>query len=116
MQFMLLIHGDEHAMMENTKVDASGMSPEYAAYNEAMTKAGVVRGGERLRPTATATKVTIRDGKTELLDGPYVDTKEQFGGYYLIDVDSLDDAVSWAARCPAAHFGTVEVRPIWSTR
>ena len=89
------------------------MSAAYAAYSEAMGKAGVVLGGNRLRPTAEATTVRVKDGKTEVLDGPYADTKEQLGGYYLIDVPDLDAALSWAARCPTAANGTIEVRPIW---
>ena len=115
MQYMLLIHGDEKAMEAATPV-TEGMSPEYAAFNEAMAKAGIMRGGERLRPTSATTSIRIRDGKTDVLDGPYVETKEQFGGYYLIDVPDLDQAIAWATRCPAAHFGTIEVRPIWPTR
>lgn len=116
MKFMLLIHGDEQQMMANTKVDASGMSPEYAAYNEAMAKAGIIVGGERLKPTSTAASVRMKDGRTEILEGPYAETREQLGGYYMIDVADMDEAVKWAARCPAAQFGTIEVRPIWPTR
>lgn len=113
MRYMLLIHGNEKLMNATTPV---GMSPDYAAYNEAMAKAGIMLGGERLRPTTTAASVRIVDGKTEVLDGPYAETKEQFGGYYMIDVPDMDQAVAWAARCPAARYGTVEVRPIWPTR
>jgi hypothetical protein len=85
----------------------------YQAYGEAMGKAGVVQGGNRLRPANTATTVRIRDGKTQVLDGPYADTKEQLGGYYLIDAPDLDAALSWASRCPGASYGVMEVRPIW---
>jgi len=116
MKFMLLIHGDEQAMMAATQVDNAGMSPDYAAYNAALIKAGAMLAGDRLRPTTTATSIRIRDGKTEVVDGPYAETKEQFGGYYLIEVPDLDAAITWATRCPAAHFGTVEVRPVWPTR
>ena len=111
MKFILMIHGNEQAMIANTKVDATGMSPEYAAYNEAMAKAGIMVGGERLKPTNTAASVRVKDGRTEVLDGPYAETREQFGGYYMIDVPDMDEAVRWAARCPAAQFGTIEVRP-----
>jgi hypothetical protein len=79
-----------------------------------MQKAGVVVGGERLRPTASATTVRTAGGKTQVLDGPYAESKEQLGGLFIIDVPDLDAAVSWAARCPAASTGTIEVRPIWS--
>jgi hypothetical protein len=111
MKFLILIHGDE-SQMRNLPVDQTGMSPEYHAYNEAMAKAGVMLGGERLRPTDEA--VSIRGG--EVLDGPYAETKEQFGGYYLIDVPSKAEAVEWGRKCPAAQFGTIEVREIWPTR
>jgi hypothetical protein len=116
MQYMLLIMGDESQMNTSTVVDDTGMSPEYHAYNEALMKAGAIRGGERLRPTSAATTIRVRDGKAQVLDGPYAETKEQFGGYYLIDVPSLDEAIDWAKRCPAAQFGSIEVRPIWPTR
>jgi hypothetical protein len=116
MKFMLLIHGDEKALAANAKVDATGMSPEYAAYNEAMMKAGIILGGERLRPTSTAASVRMKDGRTEVLEGPYAETREQLGGFYMIDVADMDEAVKWATRCPAAQFGTIEVRPIWPTR
>jgi hypothetical protein len=86
----------------------------YAAYTEALHKAGVYKGSNRLRPVATATTVRIADGKTQVLDGPYADSKEQLGGYFLIDVPDLDSALSWAARCPGAGHGVIEVRPIWS--
>lgn len=112
MKFMLLIHGDEQAMMNNTKVDATGMSPEYAAYNEALAKAGAMLGGERLQPTTTAASVRVRNGKTEVLDGPYAETREQFGGYYIIEAADFDAAMDWARQCPAAQFGTIEVRPV----
>ena len=78
-----------------------------------MKKAGVLVGGERLKPVSTATTVRVVDGKTNVLDGPYADTKEQLGGYYMIDVPDIDQAIAWAARCPGASTGTMEVRPIW---
>lgn len=115
MKYMLLIHGDE-TRMNTATAPGTGMSPEFAAYDEALRKAGIVLGGERLRPTSTATSVRVKDGKTEVLDGPYAETKEQFGGFYMIDVPDLDQAVAWAARCPSARQGTIEVRPIWPTR
>ena len=112
MKFMLLIHGDEEAMNNATQVDSAGMSPEYAAYNDALIKAGAMVAGERLRPTNTAASVRVRNGKTEVLDGPYAETKEQFGGYYIIEAADFDAAMGWAQKCPASAFGTVEVRPV----
>jgi hypothetical protein len=115
MQFMLLIHGDE-SRMNALETDDTGMSPEYHAFNQALIKAGAMRGGERLRPTSAATTVRVRDKKAVVLAGPYAETQEQLGGYYLIDVPSIDEAVEWASKCPAAQSGSIEVRPIWPTR
>ncbi len=70
-------------------------------------------GGERLQPISTATSVRVANGKTSVVDGPYADTKEQLGGYYVIEAPDIDAAVAWAARCPGASMGTLEVRPIW---
>jgi hypothetical protein len=80
---------------------------------EALKNAGVFTGGERLRPVEMATTVRVANGKTEVLNGPYAETREQLGGYFLIDVPDLDSAISWAARCPGASHGIIEVRPIW---
>lgn len=113
MQYLLMIYGNEAGMAAASKDQIGQMSAAYAAYAEAMGKAGVVLGGNRLRPSSEATTVRVKDGKTQVLDGPYADTKEQLGGYYLIDAPDLDAALSWAARCPSAATGTIEVRPIW---
>jgi hypothetical protein len=114
MQYLLLIYGNEAGMLAATKEQSSQMLAAYGAYTEAMKKAGVIVGGERLKPTSTATSVRVAKGKTEVLNGPYAETKEQLGGYYMIDVPDLDSALSWAARCPGANHGTIEVRPIWA--
>ena len=113
MNYMLLIYGNEASMLAADKETAGQMIAAYTAYSEAMKKAGILVGANRLRPTASASTVRVADGKTKVLDGPYAETKEQLGGYYLIDVPDLDAALSWAARCPGASRGTVEVRPIW---
>ncbi len=113
MQYLLMIYGNEAAMAAVTEANGGKMLAAYAAYAEAMGKAGVLQGGNRLRPTSMSTTVRVSDGKTTVLDGPYAETKEQLGGYFLIDVPDLDAALSWAARCPGASTGTVEVRPIW---
>jgi hypothetical protein len=83
------------------------------AYTEALKQAGAYVGSNRLQPIATATTVRVADGKTQVLDGPYVDSKEQLGGYFLIEAADLDSAISWAARCPGSQHGSIEVRPIW---
>jgi hypothetical protein len=115
MKYMLLIMGNEATMNSAVQVDDTGMSAEYAAYNDALIKAGAMRGGERLKPSSASTTMKVRDGKAVVLAGPYADTQEQLGGYYTIDVPSLDEAIEWAAKLPAAQFGTIEVRPIWPT-
>ncbi len=113
MQYMLLIYLDESAMQSAPADAVFKMSAAYTAYSEAMAKAGVMVGGERLRQSAAATTLRGTDGKTQVLDGPYADVKEQLGGYYILDVPDLDAALAWAKRCPAASNGTVELRPIW---
>jgi hypothetical protein len=113
MQYMLLIHSNEANMQTRSEDDIGRMLAAYGAYAEAMSKAGVLLSGNRLQPTSSATTVRVVDGKNQVLDGPYAETKEQLGGYFLIEVADLDAALSWAARCPGASHGTVEVRPIW---
>ena len=113
MRYLLMIHGDESKMNSVPADAASQMTKDHGAYAQALVKAGVMQGGERLRPTSDATSVRVRNGKTEVLNGPYADTKEQLAGYYLIEVPDLDSALTWAARCPGASTGTMEVRPIW---
>ena len=113
MKYLLLIYGNEAAMAAASKSDAEKATGAYMAYTEAMQKAGVLVGGDRLQPSTVATTVRVADGKSKVLNGPYAETKEQLGGYYLIDVPDLDAALSWAARCPGAGLGTIEVRPLW---
>jgi hypothetical protein len=86
----------------------------YYAYTEALRKAGALVGSNRLQNADTATTVRVANGKTQVLNGPFVDIKEQLGGYYLIEAADLDAAIAWAARCPGAAHGTVEVRPIFT--
>lgn len=113
MRYLLMIHTDEVAYAAMPPEAATAGIAAYTAYTDALKTAGAWLGGERLLPTDTATTVRIRDGRTEILDGPYADTKEQLGGYYMIEAPDLDAAIAWAARCPGASHGTVEVRPIW---
>ena len=109
MQYMLLIYENDAERME--KMDER--MPTCAAYAEAMKKAGIYVCGERLRGAGTTTSVRLVDGKTHVVDGPYAEAKEQLGGFHIIDVPDLDTALAWAARCPTAARGKVEVRPIW---
>jgi hypothetical protein len=114
MQYLLLLYAGESGWTTMTEAEQKQGYMAYMAYTEALKKAGALVGSNRLQPVATATTVRNTDGKAQVLDGPYVDTKEQLGGYYLIDVPDLDAALSWASRCPGASHGTIEVRPIWS--
>ncbi len=114
MKYMLLIYTNEARMQAASKGEIDQTMAAYGAYTEALKKAGALAAGDRLQPTASATTVRIAEGKTNVLDGPYAETKEQLGGYYIIDAPDLDAALSWAARCPGASRGAVEVRPIWA--
>jgi hypothetical protein len=114
MQYLLMAYVDEAGWPKMSKSEQEQGIAAYTAYGEALMTAGVIKGSNRLQPTSTATTVRSTNGKSQVLDGPYVDSKEQLGGYFLIDVPNLDAALSWAARCPAVHHGAVEVRPVWS--
>ena len=113
MQYMLAIYGEERAAESMPRERMSEVVNAYMAYTRALQDARVLIASNRLRPTSAATTVRTTDGQTKVLDGPFAETKEQLGGYYLIDVPDLDAALSWAKRCPAARYGSVEVRPIW---
>ncbi|BAV49075.1 YCII-like protein [Mesorhizobium loti] len=113
MRYMLMINNDESALAAMPIDKIQQMSAAYSAYTEALKKSGVWLAGERLRPTQATTSVRIADGKTNVIDGPYADTKEQLAGFYMIEAADIDTAIEWAARCPAASTGTVELRPIW---
>ena len=113
MQYMLLLYIDESGWPKLTKAQQEQGYAAYLAYAEALKAAGAFKGTNRLGPTSAATTVRMLDGKSQVLDGPYADSKEQLGGYYLIDVPDLDAALSWASRCPAAGHGIVEVRSLW---
>ena len=114
MQYMLLIYVDPSGFANLTPEQQKQGMAAYTAYTEALTKAGALVGSNRLRGADVSTTVRLTDGKTQVLNGPYVETKEQLGGYFLIEAPDLDAAIAWAARCPGATHGTVEVRPIWS--
>jgi hypothetical protein len=113
MKYMLLVYSDEAARQTTSEAEMGQLIAAYMAYSEAVSKAGILVSSDRLRPATAATTVRVADGKTQVLNGPYAETREQLGGYYLIDVPDLDAALSWAARCPGASHGSIEVRPIW---
>jgi hypothetical protein len=108
MRYMFLIY-DREAEFETR---AGDLMPGYMAFTEEVNKNGVMRAGDPLEPIATATTVRVRDGKTATTDGPFAETKEQLGGYYILDCKNLDEAIAYAAKIPTAQFGSIEVRPI----
>jgi len=113
MEYILMLYVNEAGWPKLTKAEQEQGMAAYIAYTEALTKADVFAGVIRLRPSSTATTVRVANGKSHVMDGPYVDSREQLSGYFIIDVADLEAAISWAARCPAASHGAVEVRPIW---
>jgi hypothetical protein len=115
MQYLLMLYAQESGWNNLTKAEQEQGVAAYRAYTEALSKAGVLKGYNRLQPVSTASTVRVANNKSQVLDGPYVESKEQLGGYYLIDVPDLDTAISWASRCPGASHGVIEVRPIWTT-
>jgi hypothetical protein len=113
MQYLLMIYKNE---AEYDKIDAATakkMLEEYGAFTQSIIQSGNFKAGDRLQDTHTATTVRVRDGKTLTTDGPFAETREQLGGYYLIEAKDLDAALSIAARIPSARVGSIEVRPIW---
>ena len=116
MQYMLLIHVDETSFASVPPEKQAEMSAPYAAYNQALERAGALVAGERLAPSRSATTVKVRNEKTQVLDGPFADTKEQLAGFYIVEAPDLDGALKWAARCPGAAHGTIEVRAIAGMR
>lgn len=112
MQYILMDYVNEAGWPQLTRSEQEHWLGAYRAYMEAMTKAGVLRSSEGLQPTSSATTVRVADGKTQVLDGPYADSKEQLGGFHIIEVADLDAAIAWAARSPTALHGVVEVRPV----
>lgn len=113
MKYLLLQYANETALMNLPRNEAGQVHAAYMAYVEAMKTAGVLLGNSGLRPTSEAATVRAPGGKQSVVNGPFAETKEQLGGYFLIDVPDLDAALAWAARCPAAEHGAIEVRPVW---
>lgn len=112
MQYMLLIYNDPALEPAYGTPEFNEMMGGYFAANEQMKAAGVLRSGEGLQGVETATSLRIKSGKVETMDGPFAETREHLGGYYVIDVPDLDAALKYAALIPSAHFGTIEVRPL----
>ena len=112
MQYLLLIYGSEAGAKDGTQADMNAMMAEYGEFTQSIVKSGHMKAGDALQPSTTATTVRVRDGKTLRTDGPFAETKEQLGGYYLVEAKDLDEATKLAARIPGARTGSIEVRPV----
>jgi hypothetical protein len=109
MQYVFLIHDDE----KSPRTGSPEVLARYGKFSEEVAGRGIMRGGARLRTTDAATTVRVRNGKTVTTDGPFAETKEQLGGFYILDCKDLDEALAYAAKIPSAEHGSIEVRPVW---
>ena len=114
MQYLLMIYSNEKETLALGPAVLGQMSQEYAEFTKSIVQAGQFKAGDRLRPVATASTVRVRNGKTLVTDGPFAETREQLGGYYLVEAKNLDEALAIAAKIPGARHGSIEVRPIWA--
>ena len=112
MKYLCLIYEDENTYATMPKEEADAVFGEYFSFTEGIKKSGHLLGGEALQPTQSATTLRVRNGKISTTDGPFIETKEQLGGYYLIDAKDLNDAIQVASKIPGARYGAVEVRPV----
>ena len=113
MRYALLIYHNEAVSAKKNQQEQQALMQDYGAFTGWLTQTGANLGGEALHPTNAATTVRVRNGKTVNTDGPFAETKEQLGGFYLIKADNLDEAIKVAARIPDAKDGSIEIRPIW---
>jgi hypothetical protein len=113
MQYLLLLYASEAGFSSMTPEQQTAGAAEYFRFTEEIKQSGKWVGSNRLRPVASATTLRVREGKRVVTDGPFVETKEQLGGYYLINAKDLDEAIAIAAQCPGAHHGAIEIRPVW---
>jgi hypothetical protein len=115
MQYLLLIYENEQNWANASQSEAGAVMTEYRSFTESIAKSGNYKGGNALQPTKTATTVRVRNGKRQTTDGPFAETREQLGGYYLVDATDLDEAIAIAERIPGSRTGSIEVRPIMQT-
>jgi hypothetical protein len=113
MQYLLLIYANEADMAGRSPPAMASMMAEYTEFTKGIIQGGQFKAGDRLKPTSAATTVRVRNGKVATTDGPFAETREQLGGYYLVEAKNLDEATAIAARIPSAKVGSIEVRPIW---
>ena len=112
MKYAFTIYGDEARRESASEEDQQAMAQAYGALTQEMQDSGVLVAGDGLYPTQTATTVRVREGDREVTDAPFAETKEQLGGFYVLDVKDLDEAIEWAAKIPGAQFGSIEIRPV----
>lgn len=112
MRYILLLYSAPDAGPRPGSPEEAAEMPQWFAVTEEMEKAGVLGGGEALHGIDNATTARVRDGKLVTTDGPFAETKEALGGYYVVDVDTIDEAIEWAAKLPNAPYGSIEIRPI----
>jgi hypothetical protein len=112
MKYAFTIYGDESARESASPEDMQAVSQAYGEITQEMQEKGALVAGEGLYPTQTATTVRVRDGERSVTDGPFAETKEQLGGFYVLDCKDLDEAIEWAAKIPGAQFGSIEIRPV----
>jgi len=113
MQYLLLIYSNEAEIAAMKPALLGSMMSEYTEFTKGIVQSGQFKAGDRLKPTSSATTVRVRNGQVATTDGPFAETREQLGGYYLVDAKNLDEAIAIAARIPGAKVGSIEVRPIW---
>jgi hypothetical protein len=116
MQYLLLIYGDQNGWESMSEEERGQVFQAYGTFTEDLEKSGAMVAGNALQPTETATTVRVRNDETLTTDGPFAETKEQLAGYYLIEVETLDDALEWGARIPSSRIGSIEVRPVMPAR
>ena len=116
MKYMLLMYWDQSVVPDSTPEEQQAAGQEWFALMNEMKTAGVLLDSNGLAPITTATTVRVRDGKTVISDGPFAETHEQLGGFYLLNCKDLDEAIGWAAKIPSAKGGSIEIRPLWSER
>jgi len=112
MEYLLCIYTDPEAEPQMGTAEGDEHMAEYFAFTNEVSEAGVMRGGNALHPASAGSTLAVRGGKAEIVDGPFAETKEQLGGYYLLDCADLDEALKWASKIPGARFGRIEVRPV----
>jgi hypothetical protein len=115
-EYLLLIYANEAETEGLDKATMSAMMDDFRSFTDSIVKSGAYKGSNRLRPVSSATTVRVRGGKTLTTDGPFAETREQLGGYYLVEAADLDQAIAIAARIPGAKYGSIEVRPVWPVR